>query len=162
MVSPTIHPGVYHPTLQRFTVVYLATVLGVVVVSVALEILAGIELPSSGTGFVPTIVGVYAAATVFVKQHGRATTSEENAYLARQATLISTGISVVLIGLLLGIGMVSGEAMSPLGELLSPGGVLVLLLVLAAVLALMYVFTRFMFRLLTQQIFNAITLKSKR
>jgi hypothetical protein len=49
-----------------------------------------------------------------------------------------------------------------LGELLSPGGVLVLLLVLAAVLALMYVLTRFMFRLLTQQIFNAITLKSKR
>lgn len=150
------------PALKRFALAYLAGVLLVILVSVALEVLAGIELPSSGTGFVPTLVGVYAAATVFVQQHGRATTSEENAYLARQATLISTAISVVLIGLLVGIGMASGEAMSPWGELLSPGGVLVLLLALAAVLALLYVFTRFMFRLMTQQMFNAIALKSKR
>jgi hypothetical protein len=43
----------------------------------------------------------------------------------------------------------------PLGELLSPDGSLVLLLMLAAVLALLYVFTRFMFRLLTQQMVKA-------
>lgn len=155
MVTPILDKTACQPALKRFALAYLAGVLFVIVVSVAIRVLTGIDLPASATGFVPTIVGVSAAATVFVQQHGRASTTEENAYLARQATLISTGISVVLIGLLMAIGMASGEAMSPLGELLSPGGALILLLMLAAVLALMYVFTRFMFRLLTQQMIEA-------
>jgi hypothetical protein len=152
VVSPTIHPGVYRPTLQRFTVVYLATVLGVVVVSVALEILAGIELPSSGTGFVPTIVGVYAAATVFVKQHGRATTPADDAHLAKWCTVLTFALSAVLLGVLLAIGAASGEDLSSLAPLWSLGAMAVLLLVLTAVFALVYGITRLMFRLLTQQI----------
>ena len=138
------------PTLKRFTLAYLAGVLLVIVVSVALQVLTGIDLPASATSFVPTIIGVYAAATVFVQQHGRATTADENAHLAKWSTLLSLGLSVLLFLLVLALAMASGEDMSELSSLGAPQVLVILLLVLAVVTALTYALTRLMYRLLTK------------
>ncbi len=59
------------------------------------------------------------------------------------------------MGVLLAIGIASGEDLSPLAPLWSLGAMAVLLLVLAAVFALVYGITRLLFRMLTPPLLKA-------
>jgi uncharacterized membrane protein len=88
-------------------------------------------------------------------QRVRATTPADNAHLAKWCTVLTFALSAVLVGVLLAIGMASGEDLSSLAPLWSLGAMAVLLLVLAAVFALVYGITRLLFRMLTPQLLKA-------